>query len=176
MDKLARLDDQREALERELHAATGRQERIEQLERDKEAVLVHGLSPWRSTLDTLAPEQRHGLYKRYGIRAEIDEHGDTRLTGMAWEEGEGVCSTGTTTRCSLGSMPGGSPARSTASGADLAGLRRHVHGLPQGVGAGPDLAQNRLGEPHAGELGVDEAAVGGEDLAHARHGAFQLLL
>jgi hypothetical protein len=66
---LAELGETRETAERELTALRGRRERLEELERDKEVLLdsYAGLAP--EALESLAPEERHRVYRMLGVRA-----------------------------------------------------------------------------------------------------------
>jgi hypothetical protein len=79
--KLARLEEIRETAEKELKALRTRQEKIEELQRDKNAVLEHYAALAPEALDSLAPEERHRLYRmlRLKIVARLDE--TIELTG-----------------------------------------------------------------------------------------------
>ncbi len=59
----------------------GRRERLEELERDKEVLLdsYAGLAP--EALDSLAPEERHRVYRMLGIRAVAHVGGTLEVGG-----------------------------------------------------------------------------------------------
>ena len=73
--KLARLEESRETAEKELEALRTRQEKIQDLQRDKDALLDHYAALAPGALDSLAPEERHRLYGmlRLKIVARLDE-------------------------------------------------------------------------------------------------------
>src|SRR5215204_1636556 len=79
--KLARLGETRENAEKELKALRTRQEKLEELQRDKDTVLEHYTTLAPEALDSLAPEERHRLYRmlRLKIVAHLDE--TIELTG-----------------------------------------------------------------------------------------------
>ncbi len=60
--KLAELEDTREAAERELEALRGCQEEIEELERDRDALVAFWFDALPEDLDRLTSEQRNDLY------------------------------------------------------------------------------------------------------------------
>jgi chromosome segregation ATPase len=73
--KLARLEETRETAAKELKALRTRQERLEELQRDKDALLDHYAALAPDALDSLAPEEQHRLYRmlRLKIVARPDE-------------------------------------------------------------------------------------------------------
>jgi hypothetical protein len=73
--KLAQLEEARETAERELRALRMRQKRVEELHRDKDALLEHYATLAPEALDSLAPEERHQLYRmlRLKVVAHLDE-------------------------------------------------------------------------------------------------------
>ncbi len=78
---LAELGETRETAERELTALRDRRERLEELERDKEVLLdsYAGLAP--EALDSLAPEERHRVYRMLGVRAVAHVGGTLEVGG-----------------------------------------------------------------------------------------------
>jgi site-specific DNA recombinase len=66
--KLARLEEIRETAEEELRALRTRQEKLEELQRDKDALLEHYAALAPDALDSLAPEERHRLYKMLKLK------------------------------------------------------------------------------------------------------------
>jgi hypothetical protein len=107
--KLAGGEESRETAERELAALRGRRESIEQMERDRDAVLGQYAALAPKALDTLTPEERHRLYKM--LRLAVFAHPDEPLEA-AWEwelpgelGGPGVCKNGTTETRSSRSRP-----------------------------------------------------------------------
>ncbi len=69
--KLSSLEEARTTAQRELEALRGRRERIEELERDKEAILEHYARIAPEALDSLAPEERHHLYRMLGLEVVV---------------------------------------------------------------------------------------------------------
>jgi hypothetical protein len=66
--KLAALQETRETAERELAVLKGRRESLEQMERDKDAVLEHYVTLAPEALDSLTPEERRNLYNMLRLR------------------------------------------------------------------------------------------------------------
>jgi hypothetical protein len=61
--ELARLEEIRGTAEKGLKALRTRQEKVEELQRDKDALLDHYAALAPDALDSLAPEERHRLYR-----------------------------------------------------------------------------------------------------------------
>ncbi len=78
-EELAGLEEIRKTAERELEALRGRQERVEQMEADRDAVLEYyaALAPER--LDALTIEQRHHLYKIMRLKVFVEKNGDLKM-------------------------------------------------------------------------------------------------
>lgn len=98
-EALAELGETRETAERELTALRGRRERLEELERDKEALLhfYAGLAP--EALESLAPEERHRVYRMLGVRGVAHVGGTLEVGGalagpIGVSKGETACSWG----------------------------------------------------------------------------------
>jgi hypothetical protein len=79
--RLAQLEEDRETAERELRALRTRQVMLEELQRDEDALLKHYATLAPEALDSLAPEERHQLYRmlRLKVVAHLDE--SIELTG-----------------------------------------------------------------------------------------------
>ena len=58
-EKLTRLEETRKTAEKEIEALRIRQDKIEELQRDKDALLEHYAALAPDALDSLAPEERH---------------------------------------------------------------------------------------------------------------------
>lgn len=86
--KLAKLEEDREAAEREIAAIEGRRER---LERDRDAVMEHYTSVVPGSLDGLSPEERHQIYKvlRLEVLAYPDKSLEVSSAILAGSAGEG---------------------------------------------------------------------------------------
>jgi hypothetical protein len=71
---LTELNEIRETAERELEAARARGEVLERLERDRNALMESYAGMIEETLEDLAPEERHRIYKllRLGVRFRPD--------------------------------------------------------------------------------------------------------
>jgi hypothetical protein len=89
-EALVGLEEARKAAQRGLEALKYRRERIEQLERDKEALrdYYEGIAP--EALDSLAPEERHRFYKLVRLQVGVRPGGGMEIS---WAGGEGfsVC-------------------------------------------------------------------------------------
>ena len=68
-EALAELEETRQMAERELEALSSRQEEVEALERDRDALMASWSAAVPEDLDRLTPEGRNGLYHR--LRLEI---------------------------------------------------------------------------------------------------------
>ena len=69
--KLAALEETRKTARRELKALSRRREKIEELERDKNALLESYVDMVPEGLDTLTLEERHRLYKMLRLRVVL---------------------------------------------------------------------------------------------------------
>lgn len=71
---LSELDEIRETVERELEVAQARGEALKHLERDRDALMESYAGMVKETLEDLAPEERHRIYKllRLGVRFRPD--------------------------------------------------------------------------------------------------------
>jgi hypothetical protein len=81
-EALSELEDTREAAERELQALSSRQEVIEQLERDKAALLDSYARMPPEALDALTPEERHHVYKMLRLALEVAPDGTIDVSGV----------------------------------------------------------------------------------------------
>ena len=101
-EALVELEEARTSAQRELEALKHHRERIEELERDKEALLDYyeGVAP--GALDPLTPEERHRFYKL--VQLQVRVHPGYGVE-MSWAGGEGsnVCENETVSACSFGS-------------------------------------------------------------------------
>jgi hypothetical protein len=79
--KLARLEETRKTAEKELVALRARQGELEELQRDTEAVLEHYAALAPEALDSLAPEERHHLYRMLRLKAVARFDETIELTG-----------------------------------------------------------------------------------------------
>jgi len=79
-DALLELEEVRKTAERELDALRHRQEEMEALERDREALMVSWTTAVPDGLDHLTPEERNEIYHR--LRLEIrPKEGGYEITG-----------------------------------------------------------------------------------------------
>jgi hypothetical protein len=96
--KLAQLEETRETADRELEALRRSQEKLEELRRDKDALLDHYASLTPEALDSLTPEERRQLYRMLRLRVAADADGSVELTGDLVSDAE-FSNLGTTYRC-----------------------------------------------------------------------------
>ena len=87
-EALAELDETRKTAERELSALRGHQERLGELERDKDAILdsYAGMAP--EALESLAPEERHRVYRMLRIRAVAHVDSTLEVSGGSRAQSE----------------------------------------------------------------------------------------
>jgi site-specific DNA recombinase len=81
-DLLAELKDARETAEKELRAVRARREVLENLERDKDALLESYANMAPAALDALSPEKRHQIYKMLRLTVEVSPDGSLNVTGV----------------------------------------------------------------------------------------------
>ena len=84
--RLAELGETRELAERELSNLHDRHEYVRELERDRDALLdkLEEVAP--EALGTLAPEERHHVYKMLRLKAVANPDGSFEVSG-AFEDG-----------------------------------------------------------------------------------------
>lgn len=105
--KLTELDEVREATELELSLLQNRVERVEALQRSKDAVLASLEETVPKALGELNAEERHQLYEMLKVRLTAGVDGSLELNGKLIPK-HPVCTPGTT--------PAGSPTRTTTAG------------------------------------------------------------
>ncbi len=77
--KLAALEETRETVQRELEALRGHRERVEQLERDRDALMKRYAEMVPEKLDRLSPEEKHRVYKLLKLSAILHADGKPEL-------------------------------------------------------------------------------------------------
>jgi site-specific DNA recombinase len=97
--KLADLEGIRETVEKELEKLQHHQRHLEELERDKDAVLEAYAQMAPQALDVLTAEERHQLYKMLRVRVTTCADGPLEITGMLGKV-TGVCNTEPAPACS----------------------------------------------------------------------------
>jgi hypothetical protein len=94
---LSALEETCKSAERELQLVRNRLERVEQLERDKDALREDYFAIAPDALDSLTPEERHDFYKLVRLRVVIYPNCDSEIS---WAGGEGILfSTSESVRC-----------------------------------------------------------------------------
>jgi hypothetical protein len=81
-EALAELENTRETAEKELKAISARRETLENLERDKDALLEYYARMTPAALDALSPEERHQVYKMLRLAVEISPDGSLDCSGV----------------------------------------------------------------------------------------------
>jgi hypothetical protein len=84
--KLVALEEERERAQRELEALEDHQARLRNLERDKDALLDHYAVLLPETLDGLAPEERHYVYKLLKLRVYMHPQRMLEVSGVLRED------------------------------------------------------------------------------------------
>ena len=80
--KLAGLVETRKAAEAEMEHLRGRLERVEALERDRDALLDGYAALMPEDLQELGPEERRQIYAMLRLRVVVDINGDMAMTGI----------------------------------------------------------------------------------------------
>jgi site-specific DNA recombinase len=80
-EALAELEDTRQTAQEELRALRSRQEILEQLERDKEALMRSYAAMAPDALDALDPEERHHIYKLLKLKVLVCLDGSLEISG-----------------------------------------------------------------------------------------------
>jgi site-specific DNA recombinase len=93
-EELAALGETRRTAERELKDLRRHQERVEQMEQDRDAVLEHYASQAPENLDSLTSEERHHLYKMLKLKVWLAKSGDLEIemAGVPVDELDGSSS------------------------------------------------------------------------------------
>ena len=92
-EKLSALEEVRGTAQRELEALRIRQERLEGVERDKDALLESYAQMAPEALDSLTPEEHNRVYGMLRLRATITMDGTLKLSGTFSGEGDALCGT-----------------------------------------------------------------------------------
>jgi len=83
--RLGATEEARETAERELAEVEGRRGRIEQLERDRDAIMEHYAGMVPEALDGLTGEERHQVYRMIRLRVTIRPDGGLDAEGVLRE-------------------------------------------------------------------------------------------
>jgi site-specific DNA recombinase len=81
-EALAELSQTRETAERELETLRGRRKVVEELERDRDALLGSYARMVPEELDLLTPEERHRVYKMLRLRVATYQDGTIEVSGV----------------------------------------------------------------------------------------------
>jgi site-specific DNA recombinase len=95
--KLVALEEIRKTARQELEALSQRREKLEELKRDKNALLESYARTVPEGLDALTPKERYRIYKMLQLRVVIGPDAPPEVSGV-FEEGVPVCSSETTSR------------------------------------------------------------------------------
>jgi site-specific DNA recombinase len=78
-EELATLEETRRTAKRALEALRAQSERVEQMERNRDAVIEHYATLAPEALDSLTPEERHKLYKMLRLGVWVAKNGDLEI-------------------------------------------------------------------------------------------------
>jgi hypothetical protein len=84
--RLSELDSTRATAERELEALRDHKEHVEELEKNRDALLSSLMSTVPEALDALAPEERRQVYKMLKLRVDVYPDGSLEVSGAFGEE------------------------------------------------------------------------------------------
>jgi len=82
LEGLAALEETRDLARRELKALEGRRERVEELKRDRDAVLDAYAGMTAGALEGLSAEERNKLYKILKLRVVVRDDGSPEASGV----------------------------------------------------------------------------------------------
>jgi hypothetical protein len=85
--RLAKLGETREMAKGKLSALRDRADRIEELERDAEAILEGYAHMTPGALEGLTPEERHRFYKMLGLRVTVGDDRSLEISGTFIADG-----------------------------------------------------------------------------------------
>ncbi len=80
--KLAELEPAREVVETKLKALRSRQGRVEEMERDRDALLRSYAEMVPEALESLTPEERHRVYRMLALRVSAHEDEALAVSGV----------------------------------------------------------------------------------------------
>ncbi len=86
--KLAALDTTREVAQKELEALRGREEHIEELERDKDALLESYAALAPEAIESLTPEERRRVHEMLRLKVVVNPDGGAEVSGALVEATE----------------------------------------------------------------------------------------
>ncbi len=84
--KLAALEEARETAQRELKTLSRYRERVQELERDRDALMKRYAGMMPEVLDTLSPEERHRIYKMLGLRVVLHPDAPLEVSGTLGDD------------------------------------------------------------------------------------------
>ena len=100
-EALTELEDTRRTAEKEVQAIKGRKEILEELERDRDALLGQYARMVPEALDALTPEERRQVYGMLRLRIEVAADGSMEVRGVLsenlcrlYENGQVICDEG----------------------------------------------------------------------------------
>jgi DNA repair ATPase RecN len=88
--RLSELDSTRAAAERELETLRNHEERVAELEKNRDALLSSLISVAPEGLDALTPEERRQIYKMLKLRVAVYPDSSLEVSG-AFSEAPNVC-------------------------------------------------------------------------------------
>jgi hypothetical protein len=96
-EALSELEETCTTAERELKAIRGRKAALEELERDRDALLESYAGMMPEALDSLAPEERSQIYRMLRLKVEVLVGGTMQARGVL-SVGAHVCENGLASR------------------------------------------------------------------------------
>ena len=96
-ERLAELEEEQKIAEREIRALRDKSERIQEMGRDKDALLESLIEITPRRLDEIDPEERHRIYRMIGLKVTSAKDGALRATGDL--AGVDFCNVDSTSTC-----------------------------------------------------------------------------
>ncbi|MDQ4105611.1 MAG: hypothetical protein M3157_00330 [Actinomycetota bacterium] len=91
--KLAELEKIRAVAEKEIEALRRCRGRVEEIDRDGEALLNYYAEMVPEALEGLTPQERHRVYRMLGLRVAAEVDDTLAVSGILREPSEGCCDT-----------------------------------------------------------------------------------
>lgn len=96
-ERLAELEEEQEIAEREIRALRDKSERIQEMGRNKDALLERLIEITPRRLDEIGPEERHRIYRMIGLKVTSAKDGALTATGDL--AGVDFCNVNSTSTC-----------------------------------------------------------------------------
>ena len=80
-ERLSALDEEKKAAEREIKSLRNKEERLDEMRRNKDALLTNLVEMTPCLIEELSPEEKHRIYGMLGLRVTSTENGSLEVAG-----------------------------------------------------------------------------------------------